>query len=140
MFTGNKHSESDSVTKYKRKAIEYINDVEKSKELLKAASEKSISEKGKIETFKDQLMILLDVYHDWISGDYRQIPYKTLTMIVVGVLYFVVPIDLIPDVFLGVGLVDDAAMIAFIFKQIGKDLEQYKQWQLIHKQSNDTTK
>ncbi len=114
------------VTKYKRKALEYIKDRHKAKDLWKEASKKTNSEKGSIETFRDQLLILLDAYHDWISGDYRQIPYKTITMVVIGILYFVAPIDVIPDIFIGLGLVDDAAMIAFIFKQLEKDLDQYK--------------
>ncbi|MFZ3589561.1 YkvA family protein [Bacillus sp. DJP31] len=123
-----------TVTKYKRKALEYIKDRHKAKELWKEASKKTNSEKGRIQTFRDQLLLLLDAYHDWISGEYRQIPYKTLTMIVVGILYFVVPTDVIPDIFIGVGLIDDAAIIAFIFKQIEKDLNQYKIWK-----SNETS-
>jgi uncharacterized membrane protein YkvA (DUF1232 family) len=117
-----------SLKQYKRKALEYIKDRRKAKELWREASKKSLSETRRIEGFRNQLLLLLDAYYDWVSGNYRHIPYKTLTLIVIGILYFVVPTDFIPDIFIGVGLVDDAAVIAFIFKQIEKDLQEYKDW------------
>jgi uncharacterized membrane protein YkvA (DUF1232 family) len=133
-----------SIKQYKRKALEYIKDRNKAKELLKEASKKSLSETGRIEGFRNQLLLLLDAYHDWISGNYRHVPYKTLTLIVIGILYFVVPTDFIPDIFLGVGLVDDAAIIAFIFKQVDKDLQEYKDWKTkkyssLHTDSDSST-
>jgi uncharacterized membrane protein YkvA (DUF1232 family) len=126
-----------SVNMFKGKAFEYIKDRKKAMNLLKEATKKTKSEQGRIESFKNQLLLLIDVFQDWISGDYRQIPYKTITMVVIGILYFVVPTDLIPDFFLGAGLLDDATMLAFIFRQIGNDLEHYKEWK--HSNKSNTT-
>jgi uncharacterized membrane protein YkvA (DUF1232 family) len=38
------------------------------------------------------------------------------------------PADLFPDFILGVGYLDDAAVIAFCLKLVEQDLEKYKQW------------
>lgn len=123
------------ISRYRNKALEYMKDRKKTTELLKQATKKTTKEHGRIGTFKNQLSLLIDLYYDWHSGKYRNIPYKTLTMVSIGILYFVVPTDMIPDILLGAGLVDDAAVLAYIFKQIGRDLAEYKQWkeqQLIH--------
>jgi uncharacterized membrane protein YkvA (DUF1232 family) len=120
--------EQKGIKLVKGKAFDYIKDRKKAMELIKVATQKTKSEQGRFESFKNQMLLLLDVLQDWHSGDYRQIPYKSITMVVIGILYFVIPTDLIPDIFLGVGLIDDATMLAYIFKQIGKDLGRYKDW------------
>lgn len=116
------------ISRYRNKALEYIKDRKKTTELLKQVTKKTTKDQGRIGAFKTQLFLLVDLYYDWHSGKYRNIPYKTLTMVSVGILYFVVPTDMIPDILLGAGLVDDAAVLAYIFKQIGRDLDEYKQW------------
>jgi uncharacterized membrane protein YkvA (DUF1232 family) len=113
---------------FKGKAFEYLKDRKKAMGLLKEATKRTKSEQGRIESFKNQLLLLIDVFQDWISGNYRHISYKTISTVVIGILYFVVPTDVIPDFLLGAGLVDDAAILAFIFKQIGNDLDLYKEW------------
>ncbi len=45
-----------------------------------------------------------------------------------ALIYFVSPVDLIPDMIPGVGYVDDAAVIAFALTMVGDDLEDYKNW------------
>jgi uncharacterized membrane protein YkvA (DUF1232 family) len=127
-FILDKKEVEKGILRYRRKAAEYIKDKNKAKKLLSEASKKTIMEKDRIQSFKEQLLVLLDVYQDWISGKYREIPYKSLTMITIGILYFIVPTDLIPDIFLGAGLIDDAAVLATIFKQISNDIEAYKVW------------
>ncbi|MDP4163640.1 MAG: DUF1232 domain-containing protein, partial [Bacillota bacterium] len=45
-----------------------------------------------------------------------------------SVIYFVSPIDLVPDFIAGLGFLDDAAVIGFTLKKISGDLERYKEW------------
>ncbi|MBM7659645.1 uncharacterized membrane protein YkvA (DUF1232 family) [Bacillus mesophilus] len=116
------------VKQYRTKALQYINDRKKAKELITEATKKTKSEVGRVESFRNQLLLLVDAFDDWVSGRYREVPYKTLSLIVIGILYFVVPTDLIPDIFIGAGYIDDATMIAFIFRQIEQDLHKYRLW------------
>ena len=46
-----------------------------------------------------------------------------------AVVYFVSLIDLIPDFIVGVGLVDDVAVIGWVLKSIKKDLEEFREWE-----------
>ncbi|MBM6618097.1 YkvA family protein [Bacillus suaedaesalsae] len=116
------------IGRFRNKAVEYIKDRKKATELLKQVQKKTTLEHSRIGTFKNQLFLLIDLYHDWHSGNYRQLPFKTLTMVIAAILYFVVPTDMIPDIFLGAGFIDDAAVLALILKQISNELEKYKVW------------
>jgi uncharacterized membrane protein YkvA (DUF1232 family) len=49
-------------------------------------------------------------------------------MIVATVIYFVSPIDLVPDFIIGLGIFDDVALIGFTAKQISTELERFKTW------------
>ncbi|WP_246943935.1 YkvA family protein [Bacillus pinisoli] len=123
-------AKDNTIKRYRTKALQYINDRKKAKALIQEATTKTKSEVGKIESFRNQLLLLVDAFDDWVSGRYREVPYKTLTLIVIGILYFVVPTDFIPDLLIGPGYIDDATIIAFIFKQIERDLHAYKLWKV----------
>ena len=38
------------------------------------------------------------------------------------------PIDLIPDYIIGIGQIDDAAVVGFCLYLLRKDLRKYKEW------------
>jgi uncharacterized membrane protein YkvA (DUF1232 family) len=63
-----------------------------------------------------------------MSGAYREIPYGSIVAAVAAILYFVSPIDFIPDFIPVVGLVDDVFVIGFVLKKIHSDLEKYEKW------------
>jgi uncharacterized membrane protein YkvA (DUF1232 family) len=65
---------------------------------------------------------------DWISGDYRGIPFKAMLLVMAGIVYFVAPIDIIPEFIVGLGLLDDAVILGWIIAQIGKELDDYRAW------------
>ena len=113
---------------FKNKAEKYVNDKEKAEELLDDALKKAENDKGPINKFWDELQLFFSIIKDWKDGKYKDIPVGTLTMIFVAVLYFVVPTDLVPDVIPLGGFVDDAAVIAYVIKQIRSDLNAYKKW------------
>jgi uncharacterized membrane protein YkvA (DUF1232 family) len=71
----------------------------------------------------------------YATGEYREVPWKSLTLIVAAVLYFVMPIDLIPDFLVGVGYVDDVAVLAWVMSAVGSDLEDFRRWEASRAQS-----
>ena len=62
-------------------------------------------------------------------GQYKDLPWKSLVMAAGALLYFVAPIDLIPDMILGLGFFDDAAVIAWTLKSIGGDVDAFLEWE-----------
>ena len=101
--------------------LEYlINEEEKLQEKLKDSSH--------LERFAKDLMLFMSLIKDYYQGNYRDIPYKTISAGVVGLLYTLNPIDIIPDFIPFIGHIDDALVLTFCLKLIEKDLQKYQTW------------
>lgn len=72
--------------------------------------------------------IMMSLVKSYVKGEYKGIPLSSMIAIVLALLYFVLPVDFIPD-FLGiVGYIDDAAVIAICLYFIESDLRGYCNW------------
>lgn len=87
-----------------------------------------LEDSGYLEPFSDDLMLFMSLVKDYYKGDYRKIPFKTISAGVVGAIYTLNPIDLIPDSIPFIGHIDDALVLRFCLKQAKKDLQKYKEW------------
>ncbi|MDD3653764.1 MAG: YkvA family protein [Desulfotomaculaceae bacterium] len=110
------------------KAKEYAEDKSKASELLKEAMQKAEVRNETIGEIWEKLQLLLAIFKDWLNGDYKRISKGSIMMIIIGLVYFVMPVDIIPDWIVGLGFLDDAAVLSFIIKQINDVLEEYKKW------------
>lgn len=81
--------------------------------------------KGLKDSFED-FKILLKMIKAWAKGEYKEVPWKTLWLGILAVVYFVSVVDFIPDFILGVGFVDDFALITWVLASIKDDLEKFK--------------
>lgn len=81
-----------------------------------------------LERYAKDLLLLMSLVKDYYKGNYRDIPYKTISAAVVGLLYVLNPIDLIPDFIPFIGQIDDALVLKFCLKLMEKDLRKYKTW------------
>ncbi|KQL54838.1 methyltransferase type 11 [Heyndrickxia shackletonii] len=116
-----------------KEAKKYLHDKKGTDILLSRTERKALNNKLTLGSVWRKLSLLIQLLKSWVTGEYRDIPYKTISMIIVGLLYFISPIDIIPDFLFGFGYIDDAAVIALIFSQIDKDLLKYLEW----KKNND---
>ena len=118
--------------RYESKAGDYLNDSEKATKLLEDARKKADKKHGKLDEIWDKVQLFFSIFDDWIKGNYKAISNKSIVMIIVGIVYFVIPTDLFPDFIVGFGLIDDISVLGFVINQISNDLNAYKIW----KQSN----
>lgn len=81
-----------------------------------------------LQRYGKDLLLLVSLVKDYYKGNYRDVPYKTISAAVVGLLYVINPIDIIPDFIPFIGHVDDALVLGFCLKLIEKDLLKYKSW------------
>jgi uncharacterized membrane protein YkvA (DUF1232 family) len=79
--------------------------------------------------FKEDVLILARLVKAWALGRYRGVPWKSVLYAVAAILYFLNPIDLIPDAIVGIGFLDDAAVAAAVVRAIHNDLQAFKQWE-----------
>lgn len=98
------------------KAKEYASDKKKTKGLLDDAIKKAKND-GPLAEIWEYLQPMFGMIKDWISGDYTKIPVNSIIFIIIGLLYFVTPFDIIPNFVPGVGIIDDAAVLGFIIKE-----------------------
>jgi curved DNA-binding protein CbpA len=70
---------------------------------------------------------LYSLFRDAAKGRYKLHP-ATLAMIGGGLLYFILPMDLIPDYIPFVGFLDDMAILTTIINSLQEELKKYRKW------------
>ncbi len=83
----------------------------------------------KLKEIKDQVLLFVALVRAWLSGDYREVSQGSIVAVVAALLYFVVPLDVIPDFLFGWGFIDDIAVIGYVFGQLKEELDAFKTWQ-----------
>jgi uncharacterized membrane protein YkvA (DUF1232 family) len=114
---------------------------EKSKEKAK----KILEDRDKMDNFLDRLErklkhipvvggilseipVLIALLKAFLEKRYLEIPIGSIIAIVGALIYFLSPIDLMPDFLPAIGLVDDAAVLTLAFKLVHDDVAEYKAW------------
>lgn len=72
---------------------------------------------------------LIRMIRYWIERKYTDISPQSLLYTVAAILYFVTPTDFLPDFILGLGFLDDIAVLKWVINQIRGDLEKFKLWE-----------
>jgi uncharacterized membrane protein YkvA (DUF1232 family) len=80
------------------------------------------------QKIKAKLKTLGLLMRHFANGSYRGIETKNVIIILAGMIYFISPIDLIPDVLPIVGFADDIALISFIYNSLSDELEKFELW------------
>jgi len=83
---------------------------------------------GKFKKLINQIKLAVDLIKDFKAKKYTNIPWRSIALIAVGILYFVNPLDIVPDMLPLFGITDDALLFAFVFKSVQFDLEKYAKW------------
>nr|WGD63613.1 YkvA family protein [Bacillus subtilis]WGD70637.1 YkvA family protein [Bacillus subtilis]WGD76805.1 YkvA family protein [Bacillus subtilis] len=98
--------------------------------MLGAAGGKAILKRKNRKKCIQHITIFFQMLRDWRNGDYPRSQVKTLLLLTAAILYIVMPLDIIPDVILGLGFIDDATVLSLIWTLIKKELSQYEKWRL----------
>lgn len=118
--------------KFKSKATSLVNDSTALKNTLSKvqkkldAMEENEGLRGKVVAY---VKLVIRMITNSVSGRYPDLPWQTLIMIVAGLLYFIAPLDAIPDFIPIAGLVDDVTILAWLGKSFSDDLAKYKEWE-----------
>jgi len=122
----------------KSKAEEYARDPEKAKKLIDEAMKKAKGKnKGPLGEVWRYLTALIRLTRAYYNKRYTDVPWQTIVLAIAGLIYFVSPIDLIPDFIPVAGYLDDAAVIAFVVASIKADLDNFLEWEDDQKMQED---
>ena len=72
--------------------------------------------------------LLMSLVRSYVKKEYTETPVTSMVSIVIALIYFLSPIDIIPDFIVGVGYIDDAAIITGCLALVRTDLEDYRKW------------
>jgi uncharacterized membrane protein YkvA (DUF1232 family) len=115
--------------KSRKQAEAFARDAEKLRNLLEDAANKAQRNRGKVAEFWESLNMLFRLVRAWVSGKYTTAPWRTIVLAITAILYFVNPLDLIPDFLPVAGFLDDAGVVAFVLESIRKDLGVFQDWE-----------
>ena len=123
---------SKSFQKALRKAAGIASNPDKISNLINSVSDKLSDmdeNKKRINGFFDRIKTLLRMLSAYIRGEYREIPWKSLLMIIGSLIYFLMPLDLIPDFIPVTGFADDISIIFLVFNSINEDIEAFLEFE-----------
>ena len=78
--------------------------------------------------FRSKIHILISMVKSHVSGEYNAFSTSSIILMVFALLYFIIPIDAIPDFIPVLGFTDDASVLFLIWKKLNKDIEAFLKW------------
>ncbi|MCQ4316171.1 DUF1232 domain-containing protein [Stutzerimonas zhaodongensis] len=96
--------------------------------VLLAVARKRSAKGGLIKGLREDLSLLQALCVAWWRGEYRAISKPALVAVVAGLLYFLSPLDAIPDWIPGLGFVDDLAVLAWVMRKWADELQAFRTW------------
>ena len=122
-----------SVLKMFRQAKRILEEQSQVKALFGQVSKKLQTLSGshkQINELLEHVQLFLRMIKKSFTGEYSSFSNKTLLSLVFGLLYFVTPMDVVPDFIPLLGFSDDLSIIYFIIKNFKSDIEAFKVWEL----------
>lgn len=96
--------------------------------LVRAAYERASDNETGIGRVQDDLFRLIRMSRAWARREYTVIPWRALLYTVAALVYFVNPIDLIPDALVGLGFLDDVAVVSAVVRALRKEIAAFVDW------------
>ena len=96
--------------------------------LLFAVARKGDAQGNRLGKLKSDLRLLQALCLAYWRGEYRAISPKALISVVAGLMYFLSPIDAIPDFLPVFGMLDDIAVLAWLIKTLDDELSAFRAW------------
>lgn len=78
---------------------------------------------------KEKFMVFSRLASAYASGKYRNIPWKMVMVILASIIYFLNPIDLIPDFIPALGLTDDFGVLVWVYSSVSTEIDKFLEWE-----------
>jgi uncharacterized membrane protein YkvA (DUF1232 family) len=115
------------------KAKRIINSPEKTRSLAHRAETKARRSRTRLGEMWTNLTGFIRMAKAWSNGEYKQVSFKTMILVVAAILYFLNPFDIVPDFIPFFGYLDDVTIIGFVASSITKDIEKFLDWEELNK-------
>lgn len=78
---------------------------------------------------KDKLSVLSRIASAYTSGRYRNISWKSVLVVLAAIIYFLNPIDLVPDFIPAAGLMDDFSVLLWVYNTVSAEGDKFLAWE-----------
>jgi len=96
--------------------------------ILIAVARKRSSGGGWLTSLGEDLSLSQALCVAWWKGEYRAISKPALVAVVAGLLYFLSPLDAVPDWIPGLGFIDDLAVLSWVMRKWSTELQAFRRW------------
>lgn len=121
---------NDAYENSKIKARVYLQDSKRLASLQGALDNKIAKSKSRITEGLNDIYTLMRLLAAYATGEYRQIAFKSMVAVVAALIYFLNPMDLIPDIIATVGFLDDLTILAFVIKTFKEEIDRFVEWEM----------
>ncbi len=129
---GNDVAGSAIFKKFLKTAEGYVRQPTRMKTLLTDAYKKA-SDKNDVGTLAHEawetLQTMFRLIKSSMSGEYTGVPSTTVLAAVAVLVYFLSPIDLIPDFIPVLGMLDDVALVAWFSTTLKGEMDKFNEWE-----------
>ena len=100
-----------------------------SKMLTKAQNKVAKHKNGRIGELMDLILACFRLLKCYVTGEYRDISFESLALILASIIYFVMPLDVLPDFLFGMGFFDDAVLLSWMLRSVADDIKRFIEWE-----------
>ncbi len=125
-----KYSEQDcydEMEKERSKAEDILKDKSKFDRFLKELEIK-LRKFPRVGNQLADLPVMISLVKDFATGKYKVVPTKSIVYMLMALLYFIAPFDLVPDFIWGAGMADDVTVLMLALRNCHDDIEAYREW------------
>jgi uncharacterized membrane protein YkvA (DUF1232 family) len=94
--------------------------------LLKVTETAANSNLTVVKLLNHYIVLFSQLIKAYIQGTYRKLPAIALAKIAAVLIYFISPLDFIPDVLPIIGFTDDLALVLWVGKSIKNELDEFE--------------
>ncbi|MDZ7696826.1 MAG: DUF1232 domain-containing protein [Deltaproteobacteria bacterium] len=83
---------------------------------------------GLLNRLMEDIRLLYALVKDYWKGNYRSVSPWSIVVFVSGILYILIPVDILPDFIPLIGQIDDTVILLVCLYLLERDLQKYKKW------------
>lgn len=106
--------------------------------LIRDAYEHMTANASTLGAVWDDLQAVLRLLVAWTRRSYRRVSWASVALLVAALVYFVTPLDVIPDTLGALGLTDDVAVIQTAVETVRDELNRFRRWESTHTLSGES--
>lgn len=113
----------------KNRAKYIFRDKQKLIRLLLGVARKISTNNFEFKSIRTKLKVILRMVRAYAVGKYKLIPWKSIILLTAVLIYFLMPLDLMPDFIPVTGYIDDFSLLLWVYNHLQDDINTFVWWE-----------